>query len=416
MTGMNNFKKNLIWNVIGVTANAFTSLFYVSIVSRINGLDDAGFFSFAFSNAMLLSVIGLYMGRTYQISDDKCSDRSFMTTRVISCAVMLLTGLAMVGVYHYPVKESGIFFAWIFIKTIDAFVDFLYGILQKNNKLYITGISLMLKAVAGVVLFTVIDLLTQDILLATFGVLAANLTVVLLVDYRQYRKCRTIDQTSRQQVIFLLRDGFFIFGTTILSNYLINASRYAINKYGDNSQQAIFGFIIMPATFMILIGQYLLHPLLVELASMYQHGRWQKLISVVGKMAALLLAVGIAGVLAAYALGIPVLELIYAADLGAYRLDLVVIIAGSVLYSIVLVCINVMTIMHVNRLQFVIFAAIAAGTFGLSRLMVKANGVSGGAFTYFLSMLAAAVVFCTILTVLFIKGSKHESINHNSGI
>ncbi len=40
----NNTKKNVIWNMIGTTANAFNSLFFMIIVTRINGLKDSGIF------------------------------------------------------------------------------------------------------------------------------------------------------------------------------------------------------------------------------------------------------------------------------------------------------------------------------------------------------------------------------------
>ena len=49
-----NFKKNAIWNTIGITINSFNSLFFLIIINRINGVDIAGIFSFAFSVACIL--------------------------------------------------------------------------------------------------------------------------------------------------------------------------------------------------------------------------------------------------------------------------------------------------------------------------------------------------------------------------
>ena len=64
-----NLRKNFIWNTIGSTASAFVSLFYMMIATRLNGIDDAGIFSFAFSTAAILLVIGTYSGRTFQVTD-----------------------------------------------------------------------------------------------------------------------------------------------------------------------------------------------------------------------------------------------------------------------------------------------------------------------------------------------------------
>ena len=64
-------KKNVIWNMIGTTFNAFNSLFFMMVVTRINGLANSGVFTLAFSLACLLCLIGGYEGRDYQVTDVK---------------------------------------------------------------------------------------------------------------------------------------------------------------------------------------------------------------------------------------------------------------------------------------------------------------------------------------------------------
>ena len=41
------FKKNFIWNTLGTGLNAFNSLFFMIIATRINGVEKAGVFSIA---------------------------------------------------------------------------------------------------------------------------------------------------------------------------------------------------------------------------------------------------------------------------------------------------------------------------------------------------------------------------------
>ena len=64
-----NFRKNFIWNILGTSFNAFNSLFFMIAVTRINGLEDAGVFTLAFSTACILYMIGIYAGRIYQVTD-----------------------------------------------------------------------------------------------------------------------------------------------------------------------------------------------------------------------------------------------------------------------------------------------------------------------------------------------------------
>ena len=63
------FRKNFIWNIIGTTFNAFNSLFFMIIITRVNGLENAGIFTLAFSTACILYIIGIYAGRIYQVTE-----------------------------------------------------------------------------------------------------------------------------------------------------------------------------------------------------------------------------------------------------------------------------------------------------------------------------------------------------------
>lgn len=69
MEAKNNLKKNFGWNTIGVSLNALTSLFYMIIVTRINGTSEAGVYTYAFSIALLIQTIGTYSGRIFQVSE-----------------------------------------------------------------------------------------------------------------------------------------------------------------------------------------------------------------------------------------------------------------------------------------------------------------------------------------------------------
>ena len=72
---MNN-KKNFIWNFLGLSINSFNSLFFLIIVNRINGGNDGGIFTYAYSLVCLTYFIGLFFNRPYQITNpDKYSNK-----------------------------------------------------------------------------------------------------------------------------------------------------------------------------------------------------------------------------------------------------------------------------------------------------------------------------------------------------
>ena len=96
----NNFKKCFIWNLLGTGFNAFNSLFFLIIVTRINGLENAGIFTIAFSTACILYAVGLYSGRIYQVTENNktISDKDYIFNRIISCILMMIVTLFLLHI------------------------------------------------------------------------------------------------------------------------------------------------------------------------------------------------------------------------------------------------------------------------------------------------------------------------------
>ena len=114
---MDNTKKNFIWNMIGTTINAFNSLFFMIMATRINGIDDAGIFTFAFSTALLFNIIGVYSGRVYQVTDKtEATDKDFIISKFITCFVMLIVSILFVLINNYSFYKSSIILLLCFLK------------------------------------------------------------------------------------------------------------------------------------------------------------------------------------------------------------------------------------------------------------------------------------------------------------
>ena len=114
MMKKNSLRKNFIWNLVGTTFNAFNSLFYMIIVTRINGIKNAGIFSIAFATACILYIIGIYAGRIYQVTenDKKITDKE-----------------ETIKANSNKEKESKV------IKTLDSFFEYKYYLL--SNWIYL---------------------------------------------------------------------------------------------------------------------------------------------------------------------------------------------------------------------------------------------------------------------------------------
>lgn len=131
-------KRNIIWNIIGATTNAFNSLLFTIIATRINGVSDAGIFAFAFALACWFYVIGVYSGRVFQVTDrtGKNSDTDYIYNRIFTCIIMMISAIGFCFVKQYDTYKSCIIIFLCLFKTIEAFSECIYAIIQKNGQLY----------------------------------------------------------------------------------------------------------------------------------------------------------------------------------------------------------------------------------------------------------------------------------------
>ena len=90
-----NIKKAFLWNMIGSVSYSASSFLYLLVVTRICGVELAGFFSLSYATAQLLLQIGRYGMRTFQATDlkQKFLFGEYGISRVISCSLMLLLGI-----------------------------------------------------------------------------------------------------------------------------------------------------------------------------------------------------------------------------------------------------------------------------------------------------------------------------------
>ena len=267
------FKKNFIWNTIGTGCNAFTSLFFMIIVTRINGVDDAGIFSIAFSTATILYSFGIYAGRIYQVTElnKKITNNDFIISRIITCVAMIVLLLGFCIFRNYNIEKIIIFLLLTIYKTLEAFSDVIYGILQKNEKLEIVGKSLFIKAILSIILFLFINIITKNMILSIISMIIISIIIIILYDIKKTYKYIDLKVKAKMENVWnIFKKGFFVFAISFLGMYVLNAPKYAIDTYLTNEMQTIFGIIVMPATVIGLVAQFLIYPYLTRIGALYE--------------------------------------------------------------------------------------------------------------------------------------------------
>ena len=407
----NNIKKDFVWNTAGSLMYALTSLIFMIIATRAVGADGAGVFTFAFTVASLLQAIGTYAGRVYQVTENNknITDSDFFYNRIISCVVMMLVGLVYIWIKDYSFNKVIIIIALTIFRCIDAFAEYLYAIIQRNNELYKTGKSLLYKAIIEDVFFLVIAYTTKNLFYACVSLVVINLLITILYDYRNAKKAGfKILPANNKNVMDIFIHGFWIFMSVFLLQYIYNASKYAIDTYMVDSFQTMFGIIIMPATFIYLLSQFVVQPYLVPINEMLKNNKIKDLNKLVMKTTFILLACEFIAIVLANFAGIPVLNFIYKVDVAAYKFDLLIIIFSATLYSCSYIIINILIAMRKTFVQMLSYLIVSITSFVASRVLVNYYGIRGASISYFISMALIALIYASFYYYFINKAKKNS--------
>lgn len=390
------YKKNFVWNTLGTTLNSFNSLFFLIIVTRINGLEDGGIFSFSFATAGIVNFIALYYGRTYQVSDDNSefSESIFIVSRFVTSFVALTFAILFVLINHYTLNKSMVLIFLCLVKCFEAISDIYYGVVQKKGKLYIAGKSLTYKSILSLFGFLIIDIFTKNIVISCMYLVTLNLAFVLLYDNKHARREIDIDYTFHYSIIKkLLKLSFFTFLFTLIVMIIMNVPRYIIDWLLSDEEQGIYGIISMPATFIMLFAQFILQPSLLKLSIDFKNKNIIDFKKTIFKISSIIILSLIVILPITYLIGIPVLEIIYNVNLSEYVFYLIIVIIGSDLYAVSNVLLNALIVIKCTKEQLILQITVLIISMLSCYYLVCNFGIRGGIISYFLILLLQFILY-----------------------
>ena len=398
MRNKGNVKKDFIFNTIGTGINAFNSLFFMIIATRINGVSDAGIFTFAFSTAALFQIIGIYSGRIYQITDNtKATNEDYLVNKVITCVIMFVVSILFILLRGYTGKKMLVILILCIYRTLEAFSEVIYAYFQKNYELYKVGISLVLKNVLGLIVFLTINIFTRNLIYSTLGLVLNYILIMLSYDFKIFRnnfiKLRNINLNNQKKIFSL---GFSTFLLSFLLMYIVNIPRYVIDFKMSDASSSIFGILIMPASVVVLIAQFILHPFLMKINDFLIHKDYKNLKKNVMNICLVTSAFGIFATFIAYLIGIPILEFIYGISLKKYLMALIVVLIGATLYGVVSILSNILVAMRIASKQIIISFVVSIFSLFISICFINSLGVNGACYGYTITMLLDIILYIVL--------------------
>lgn len=453
-------KRDFIWNAIGSLCYAMASIILAFAVIRIAGEQEGGIFGFGFSTLGQQMFIIAYFGiRPFHITDMKnqFSFGDYLATRRITASLAILASFLFVSVQmtlgSYSFHKSVILVLLSFYKIVDGYADVYESELQRQGFLYRTGQSLAFRTGLSVAALIGTLWLTGSLLMAValadimqlFGTYMFAVRVLSAcpedkerdkkVEISLNEKTEEADSGKSDMVSCRKKTGVFgvdrschkenirtlisstglLFVSVFVDFYIFSASKYAIDARLSDAASGYFNVLFMPTSFIYLIANFMIRPMLTRLADQFAMGDSEAFTKTSRYMLKAVLLLSIVIILGAVILGKPglfIFELLLGAGakgkLLSEYLTFVLLIAGGALYAFanvmyyILVTVRKQLWIFAGYVITAVIAVISAGQ------MVEMKGLFGGALNYFLLMGILVVLFS-----LFAKKTVRDSWRKN---
>lgn len=395
-------RNKFVWNMIGSMSNALASFILLTMVTRLNGSDDGGIFSLAFSTAQMLTSVGCFETRAIQVTDikRKLEFKDYFTFRLMTSIIMLI---CLVVYIVFSGKKGEVAAIMIFIclyKAIDCMSDSFQGLFQQEDRIDLSGKALGIRVILSTIVFGITLALAHNLLFSSIAMCITELIFIRFFDYRlskNYEICKLEIRIEKWKKLFIQCFPLFI-GSFMLS-YMVNASRYAIDANMSNKIQNYYGFLLMPAFVINLFSLFGFRPMLTPMANYWNEKNKKEFIKIVKNALIWIAILTVGAVVGAYILGIEILNIVSGLNLSEYRIELVIVMLGGSMNAIITVCYYVLTVM---RKQMLILAGYGVGfciALFAPEILVRKFGLTGAVVAYGIPM--AVTVICFGIMILY---------------
>lgn len=376
--------KGALWNSLGSTMYGLNSFIMLALVSRVGTVEEAGYFGIAFTTAQLLYIVGLFGVPHYQMTDynEKYPFASYVRVRILSCGLMLLCCIGVIFALHFTGLKRLYTLLLTVLMLLNVVGDLYQSLFFQKNRLDLSGSALFYRTLWPLLVFAVIAFATQNILLAVFCQIAANLLITLYYARKVAPIFITPKNVPKHHAGSLLRECLPLFVSLFLMNIVINMSKYGIEFRLDDTAQGYYGMIFMPAQVINLCSQFLFKPYLNQYAVLLEKKETAAFLRLLGKQLLFILGLIAASCAGAWVLGTQVLGFIYGKDLSALRLPLMLVVLGGGIFAMCQLFYYILVILRRQKGIVLLYISAFVLSIPLSLFMISAWGILGAVLAF----------------------------------
>lgn len=401
-----SLKENTLWYTMGTMCSSATSFLLMIYVTRILGVDEAGVFSISYSVGQLMLSIGWFGTRQFQVSDinEEFKFSDYLSLKIITSIVMMIGCLIYSVFLHFNTYKLLITFLYCLFMICDVFADLFSARFQQVDKLFLSGISYIIR-ILGYNLVILVSLLCFKNLIV--AIVLAMIYSALELTFFDLQLIKRISQIKMEfhlvKIIQLIKNCFPLFISSFLTTFIVNVPKNAIELNFDSSVQTYYNIIFMPSYIINLFCMFIFVPLYTSIANTWLNSTKNRFVKTIVKLFVFDIVLSVLVFIGCYLLGIPLLELVYGVDLHTVKSSFLILIVAGCFTSVNSILSYIFTV--IRRQKFMIYIYLIAII--LPQLLVNwltsKYGIFGASLDYLIGIALITVMFIIGLVLILKK-------------
>ena len=401
--------RDYLWNTAASLMSSLAVVIMGVAIMRSGATDSFaraqyGLFTLALAIGQQYQTVGLYEVRTFHVTDvrRRFDFGTYLSTRLLTCLVMV--GLIA---YHSwttstkdPYPAFTVIAAMALLRIFDAFEDVYYSEFQRAGRLDIAGKACFLRIFTTTFLWSGLYWFTQDLFTSTLITFAVT-CVVLVVAYGLPARgvFPLLPSFNLRGIAGILWECLPLFLAAFLNQYLANAPRFAIHAALGDEELGVFAIIYMPAVAINMLSLFVFRPLLTRMALRWAEGKRGEFFAIVRK--GLLTTAGAFVIVAAvtYAIGSPLLTLVFGTDVSGYVAELMVLVLAGALNAASVILYYALATMRRLHAVLAVFVVTGATAYLIAPALTRSYAMMGASLAYAATMGLLALLFTAVMLI-----------------
>ena len=393
-----SLQRSMLLNTAGSLIYYACQWFMTVVIVRVSGYSAAGVLSIAMTVTASPSIVSLFNVRSYQVSDlnGQYKASTYMRSRTFTNAIAYLICLVMLIAGGYTGERAAAILVFMLFKVVEGYADVLYGMEQKHGRLDISGISLAIRGVGTIVLFTGILMATDQLLLGLAAVILFSAFVICVYDARVVSRWKELKESSGQ-VWRLLWTCVPLAVVAFLNNLSFNMPKIVLENRFGSELMGYYSSVASPTLVVQLAATTIFAPLVPPLTRAFLDHEKERFYGILQGFALLLLALAVVCLVGGRLLGHWGLTLLFGEGIEPYVCLFVPIVFISIILAVNATLFSICTLLREIRSQYWIGVLGILASVVSSEVLVPVFAVEGVLYAQTLTITVQIVIQIVII-------------------